>query len=46
MQVEVTCKVCGGAYVPSRKELMQGPAVYRLCPSCRPAAAVAEKAPA
>lgn len=36
MPIEMSCKQCGAKYVPSRKELIAGPALYRYCPGCRP----------
>jgi hypothetical protein len=35
--IELRCRQCGVAYVPTRGDLVRGPGWYRLCPGCRPA---------
>lgn len=35
MPLELTCRACGRAYVPTHADVVAGPAVYRRCPSCR-----------
>lgn len=35
MAIEMTCRTCGKAYVPSRAEILKGPDHYRVCPDCR-----------
>jgi len=36
MPLEFRCRVCGRLYVPDHADIVAGPAVYRLCPDCRP----------
>jgi hypothetical protein len=38
MVVEVHCRRCGRAFVPSAEAIRSGPEVYRVCPECRPPA--------
>jgi uncharacterized OB-fold protein len=37
--IELHCRNCGRAYVPTREDLARGPEVYHRCPECRPPAA-------
>jgi hypothetical protein len=34
--IEIHCRRCGRAFVPSAEAIRSGPEVYRLCPECRP----------
>jgi len=34
--IELTCRLCGAAYTPTREDLVRGPEVYHRCPACRP----------
>jgi len=36
MHIEFDCRTCGETYIPSRRDLLQGPAFYRWCPRHRP----------
>lgn len=39
MSLELTCKQCGRAFVPTREDLVRGPGWYRFCSEfCRRAA--------
>jgi hypothetical protein len=33
--IELACRSCGGPFVPTRDDVLRGPAVYRHCSSCR-----------
>ena len=35
MVIELVCQECGRAFVPTREDLLRGPAHYRVCPPCR-----------
>jgi len=35
MAIEMTCRVCGEPFVPTREDILAGPDVYRTCPGCR-----------
>ena len=35
MPLEMTCRVCGRPYEPTREDILRGPAVSRTCPVCR-----------
>lgn len=35
MIVETTCRRCGKTFIPDRRAIAAGPAVWRLCPRCR-----------
>lgn len=35
MAIEVTCKVCGQPFEPSRKDVLAGPHRWQVCPECR-----------
>jgi hypothetical protein len=37
--IELHCRLCGRAYVPTREDLARGPETYHRCLSCRPPAA-------
>jgi hypothetical protein len=39
--IELTCTHCGAVFVPTRDDVLRGPAWYRLCPSCRPSRSAA-----
>jgi hypothetical protein len=43
MVIELTCPDCGARFVPSRDDLVRGPAWYARCPDCRPALAPPER---
>ena len=34
-KLELSCRRCGVAYVPSLADLRRGPSVYYRCPTCR-----------
>lgn len=36
--VLMSCRDCGSSYTPERADLLRGPAPYRACQDCRPAA--------
>lgn len=36
MPLEFRCLTCRRLYVPGHADIVAGPAVYRLCPDCRP----------
>lgn len=42
MAMQLICK-CGKEFEVSRVDMVKGPAVYRLCPACRAAAAEEEQ---
>ena len=44
MPIEITCRRCGAAYVPTPDELRAGPEVYHRCPDCRAVDVAGEKA--
>jgi hypothetical protein len=33
--IELACRTCGAPVVPTREDVLRGPAWYRHCPSCR-----------
>jgi len=33
--LEMTCRVCGEPFVPTRDDIAAGPEIYRRCPVCR-----------
>lgn len=35
MSIEICCRRCGRPFVPDRRAIVAGPAVWRLCPDCR-----------
>jgi hypothetical protein len=34
-RLELDCRDCGRTYPPTRADLLAGPDVYRVCPTCR-----------
>jgi hypothetical protein len=36
MLIELHCRLCGRAYVPTAEDLRRAPEVYHRCPACRP----------
>jgi hypothetical protein len=36
MLIEITCRRCGQAYIPTAEDVRRGPEVYQRCPACRP----------
>jgi len=41
--IELHCRLCGAAYVPTREDLYRGPEVSHRCPACRPPDVAGEK---
>jgi hypothetical protein len=35
--MELACRSCGAPFIPTREDLLRGPAHYRVCSSCRAA---------
>jgi hypothetical protein len=35
VSLEITCRMCGKSYQPTRDDLIRGPTHYRVCPARR-----------
>jgi hypothetical protein len=36
MAIELTCRICGKPYTPTKADIQAGPETYHRCPTCRP----------